>query len=43
MALTELIKEMEQRILDSQSSDQEEVTDHDGEGDDASGAPGGVP
>ncbi len=43
MALTELIKKMERRILDSQDPDREEVTDHAGEGEDAAGEAGEVP
>lgn len=43
MALTELIKEMERRILDSQDPDREEVTDYAGDREDVVGEAGGVP
>ena len=42
MALTELIKEMERRILDSQDPGREEVRDYAGDGEDASGTDEGI-
>ncbi len=43
MALTELIKEMERRLLVSRHPDREEVTDHAGDKEDAVGEAEGAP
>lgn len=42
MALTELIKEIERRILDSQDPEQKEVTELAGDGKDPVGADEGI-
>ena len=43
MALTELIKEIERRILERESSEREEVRGHAGDGETAIGETEGIP